>query len=339
MKLEKILFNQTKASDWNSLIKNFDVTANYTFWQLNYLTILNESIKNLSYILRYKNNVIAVVPLFIEKNNCRFQFATGDEPIFSPVLKKNITKKEFSDYLSFILDDIEFLAKKYNCHLARFQFSPLIQNHIDKKLYIDRGYHERILYPDWYIFKCDKGLIINLNKSEKEIFKSIRKGNRANIKSTEKSVEIKILDKDNFSSDDFKEYIDLYVSEKGNKRSIKAFNFDILGIKEGLEIIFLCFKDGVLIGAIAIYQYEEKARLNSIVKRSKIKKIYPIHFLIWSAIKHLKCSGISDFEIGEKLIEDPEVSISEKERNLAHFKSGWGANSTPWLKLEKFFKS
>ena len=89
--------------DWDKLLLNFDSTINYTFWFLNYVGVLNHSsdIKNFTFVLYESDEPIAIVPLYLEKINCKLQISMGQEPVFAPIFNSNISifnsRKNFSN--------------------------------------------------------------------------------------------------------------------------------------------------------------------------------------------------------------------------------------------------
>ena len=136
----------------------------------------------------------------------------------------------------------------------------------------------------------------------------------------------------------FDSYIALYIKVKGKKRSLLAFSQDEKAIKSGLEVIILCEYNKHLVGAIALHTFSNKARYNSSIQDSKInRQVYPNHFLLWQSILYLKEKGFKKFEVGEQIIYEGVNKITDKEKNLSHFKSGWGGNIVPWVKVEKSY--
>ena len=228
------------------------------------------------------------------------------------------------------------MAEKFNCKLARFQYSPLLHKDFSENFFKDFGFVEDIVYPDWYIFKAKHSLIIDLKKNVDDLYSAVRKSNKPHINKTRRETKCYILDSSDFDQSLFDRYVDLYFSVKGEKRSLLAFNQDAKAIKLGLEVLMLCEYNNSLVGAIALHTFSRKARYNSSVQDSKInRKVYPIHFLLWQAILYLKNQGFKRFEIGEQISDEDANKISDKEKNLFHFKSGWGGNLVPWVKIEK----
>ena len=171
---------------------------------------------------------------------------------------------------------------------------------------------------------------------KKLLFNNVRKGHKSNINRSQKLLILYVLDKHTYSQDLFNRYVNLYYQIKGNLRNARAFKLDSVAVKSGFKTIMLCEYKNELVGAIALHTYNDKARYNSsVVKHNEFKGIYPTHFLLWSAIMYLKDNKFELFEIGEQVVESELYEVTEKEKNLSHFKAGWGADLVPWIKVQK----
>jgi hypothetical protein len=334
-------FKEYSFSEWDNLLYFFDGTINYTSWFINYIEILNSSfvIENLTFALFKDNKIIAIVPLYVEKIDGKNQISMGQEPIYAPIFNVNLSHDSLSQYYKYIVTEIERFALQYKCTLARFHYSPLLYKKDNNNYFIEFEYKEIILYPEWYIFKSNFSYIINLNMKRELLLKQIRKGHRANISSTKKFTNLLILDKDSYNQELFNRYLALYYQVKGvGARSIEAFKLDSVAIKSGFEAIMLCEYKGKLIGAIAIHLFNKKAKYNSSAQLYHVDKgIYPNHFLLFSAINYLKEKKVVLFEIGEQVSPSEMYQLSKKEKNLSHFKAGWGGDLKPYMKAQKEF--
>lgn len=329
-------------NEWDSLLLNFETTINYTAWFLNYVEILNSAskIKNFTFVVYEAQNPIAIVPLYVEKINGQFQISMGQEPVFAPIFNLNIVTSNISKNIEYIINHVDKVASNNNCILARFIFSPLINYKFSPNEYLKFGYLKQILYPDWYIFKSNTSFVLNLTNSKETIFNNIRKGHRSNIRQTKKIANIILLDKDSYSEEMFNRYMNLYYQVKGNKRSAEAFKLDSLAVTSGMQFIAICEFQGEWVGAIAFHLYNNKARYNSSIQLyNDTIRIHPTHFLLWSGIEYLIGQGYVLLEIGEKVIESEQNFVSLKEKNLSHFKAGWGCDLISNIKIQKEFNN
>jgi len=333
-------FDAFDAFQWDLLLDNFEVTVSYTAWFLNYVTILNKrtEIKNHTFMVYRGSSVIAIVPIFIEKIDGSWQMSIGQEPISALIFNKIIPQQDVLLLYQPIVKEIERLALEFQCILARFFYSPLLYREEAPNYLKQFGFVEEICYPDWYVFKAKSSYVIDLNNSIEALYKTIRKGHKANIKRTSPKVKLIVLDRSFFDQQLFEQYISLHCKIKGQNRSQAAFVLDRDAVRNGLEVILLCKFNGALVGSVALHTAKSKARYNSSVQDySLTESIYPTHYLLWSAISYLKENGFSVFEIGEQVIESESYKISQKEKNLSHFKAGWGGRLVPSMKAQKDF--
>jgi hypothetical protein len=333
-------FNNFSLIKWNDLLLNFDPIINYTSWFLNYVETLNKSyeIQNHTFVIYEESIPIAIVPLYIEKISGIAQISMGQEPIYVPIFNKNIliSKK----YYDFLLKKISDIALQNKCLLARFHASPLLNYNFYPFEYLNTGYVENIFYPDWYIFKSKFSFVLNLLNTKEHIFSRIRKGHRSNIRQTKKIANLIIIDKDTYTEELFSRYVSLYYKVKGDKRNIDAFRLDSIAIKSNLQFIMICEYSNEFEGAIAFHAYNNKARYNSSVQiYNKNIRIHPVHFLLWSGIEYLKKKDYELLEIGDQIIENDQFPVSLKEKNLSHFKAGWGCDVISNIKVQKEFKN
>jgi hypothetical protein len=336
------LFKDFSANEWDELLGTFDGTINYTAWFINYIEVLNAgfNIKNLTFGLFKGNEVIAIVPLYVEEVDSKWQMSMGQEPIYAPIINKNAPYDAFSEYYKYIVDEIERVASQYHCVLARFHYSPLLYTKNSHNYFTEFEYSEDILHPDWYIFKSMSSYVINLSNNRDLLIKQIRKGHRANISRTSKLAKLIILDKESYNQGLFDRYVELYYQIKGLMRTLDVFELDSIAIRFGLEAIMLCDYKGKLVGAVALHTYNKKARYNSSVQLYDIDEgIYPNHFLLGAAIDYLKENGFELFEVGEQVTSSDLYQLSDKEKNLSHFKAGWGGDLTPCMKAQKEFNN
>ena len=337
MNLNIRYFCEYDLLQWEKLLLNFKKSISYSFWFLKYQEILFKKlkIKNFSFVVLDKENPCAIFPLYVENINNVSQISFGEEPVYSPIFAKNFSSNNKRKIINYGFEVIKKYKKKYNVETERYQISPF---HFDKKLlnfYIENNFKDVISYPDWYIFKCNKTFVLDLNQEFHSIKKKIRKGHYANFKKTLKYAKLNIISQENPDRALFNHYIKSYYKVKGQKRTKQAFELDFDGINGKYQVIFCCIVNDRIIGAVAIHTYGKLARYNSSFRDIEFcDNLFPTHYLLMESIKYLKEKGFELLEIGGK-VDSKKYSISDKEFNLSHFKSGWGGDCYPWYKFER----
>jgi len=343
--MDKIKFETKELKDfseeqWETILLSFNSSIQYTYWYLNYVEILNEHncIENYSYLI-YKDSLpLAIVPLYTERVDSAFQFSIGQETIPAPLFSKHLNSDEIinSVYIS-LIKKMELIAIEKKCRLARFYY-PIIPKEKAAINYFRRfNFSKEIKFPNWYIFKANHSIILNLEKEIDVLFSGVRNRYKSYVNKTLNKTQIEILDSSNFNDDLFNEFKNFYYQIKGNKRSNNAFKLDLDAIKKGLEIVLICKYHEKIIGAIAIHCFNGISRYNSSLRLANCnEKIYPIHGLIWKAITYLKDRGFCTFEIGEYIEKNAySKDIDKKFIGISEFKSGWGGNLYPINRAQK----
>ena len=341
-KLSLNFFKGFNSKKWDLILNNFNSTVNYTSWFLNYIEVLNSSseIKNYSFILFYNKKPVAIVPLYVEVIGQNSQISMGQEPINAPIFSSSTPDEKIAKFYEFIINEVDRIAKRYDCILARFHYSPLLFNNNSENYFLKFGYGSEIVDPDWYIFKSNFSYVVDLREPIEVLIKNIRSRYRTNINRTKDKVNLIILDKLYFDERIFEKYMRLYFQVKGSKRSLEAFKLDEFAIKSGYESLLICEYKNILISAIAIHTHNKKARYNSSIQLyNVVKSIYPNHFLLKSSIEYLKKNNYELYEIGEQVSLGKSHKVSKKEENLSHFKAGWGGKLFPSIKVQKEFKN
>jgi len=329
-------FQSFTKETWDEILISFKANISYTYWYLDYIETLNfeNDIVNKSFVIESQGFIRAIVPCFVETVRKVNQISAGQEPIpaaiFNP--KNSVKEKEFLEML--VINEVNKIASKYECILARFAFPPVLVFKCSDNFYLKHNYTDRVIFPRWYIFSAKSNFLIHLNSSVDNLKAKFRSRFKNYISKTSKKCTTIILDQKTFDQSTFLDYVDAYYEIKGKKRSIESFKKDRLGIIEGFEVIFLCLLENKIIGAIAIHQYSNLARYNSSMRIEKITdKIYPIHFLMSKVIEYLVDNECLLFDIGEN-----SNSNNEKFKGLSFFKSGWGGIERPNLMAERKFK-
>ena len=332
--------NEFSENEWNSQLIYFDSFIYHSYWYLKYVEILNKkySIQNLTTSLYKGNDVVAIIPFFIEIIDGQCQCSIGEDVIPAPIFHRVLNKSQILGIYELIVNHYSLLIKQKKCNLARFGYSPLCINSHDDFFLKKFNYIEDITNPDWYIFKARKSVIIELNKSFNILLKNCRKGHRANYLATKKKVFLKILNSDYYDKKIFDDYVDFYLKIKGPKRTLDAFKFDYEAIAKGFQILFICYYREVIIGAIAVHCFQRKVRYNSSVQAYGVNKgLFPNHFLIIEAIKYFQRKDFELFELGEVFSKNIQNCDRTKEYNISHFKLGFGGEIYPSVKVQKKF--
>jgi len=334
-------YSNFSKEKWDSVVNQFYGSIFYSYSYVEYLKLCNKKnlIDNCSFIIFKNNEPMAVILLFVEKQGVKKQISIGNNTIQSPLYNPLLNKKDFKIIHEYVIDKIHEIASKNKCDLARFQISGF--NFLeDKKNYInfyqDYGFNNKFSEKNWYLFKCNKALILNLSKKKDLIYQNIRTSYKSLINKTRQNTSLEILDQNNLDENLFEKYGIFHNLLKKNKRSSDNLKFNFNLIKEGKETIFLCLFNNEIIGSMVVLSLNKKAYINSICKIEDDIKVYPIHYLFWSSIEYFLNKKYKYFWIGEKANKNIK-NLSDIEKNLSFFKEGWGGEEAQWTQVEKKF--
>ncbi len=328
-------------NEWNAFCDASDSSwFRHTVYFLEY--ILNcrfdKKSKDASFAVYRDNKLVAIAPLVMQTiygSPEVYEFAFTDTNTPFPAFENGLSPDDKSGLLKIIFDEIDKIAVLNKISYSRFFVDPLCEdillglrkvNPITKY-----GYHESSLSTN----------IIKLSSPEKEIFADIRKGHKADIKAVEKKYfMVDIFDKNNISKEALEIYRNLHFADAGRKtRPDESWDNMYAFIKDGKSALALLGSGKkYAAGAIALI-YKDKAYYGSGATHPDFSQERGIgHLLQWEMIKYLKMTGAKYYETGWNFY--PIIAqnvISDKEVNISKFKSGFGGDSYPLFRGEKFY--
>ena len=167
--------------------------------------------------------------------------------------------------------------------------------------------------------------IIDLRLNEDQLKRSIRKSYHSLINWGLKHLKINIYDNSNIKWEIIERFRELHIKEaKRETRSINTWKKQYDAILYGDAFCITAYLDDEFVSA-AYFICPEKICYygSSASKRDLFDK--PIsHAIIWKAILESKRKGVVLFNIGSTYKGTFNSSYSEKEKNIAYFKDGFG---------------
>jgi lipid II:glycine glycyltransferase (peptidoglycan interpeptide bridge formation enzyme) len=144
----------------------------------------------------------------------------------------------------------------------------------------------------------------------------------------------------------------MYFSVKSCRHDFKADYFRIAGkatrpdesfelldkwLNRGWATLFVAKYDGKIAGYIYILHYDSWSYYFMGCTEPEYKGLNVSHFLIWEAIKALQSNGIRYLEMGDQPQNSLYECPTEKEKNIAVFKRGFGGQIVVKPRSEYFF--
>lgn len=189
-----------------------------------------------------------------------------------------------------------------------------------------------------YKFNC----LIDLEKTEQDLKKEIRKSYRSLINWGQKNLEFSLLNRDNFCDNTYNEFMkfrELHFSCAGRRtRSLETWDMQYKCIEEGTIFAVFGYWDGQMVtGGLFNISDDYVYYANSASNRDLFDKPM-FHSVMWKAIQYSKAYGATLFDVGEIYFGCKSVSSekSEKELAISKFKSGFGGQIKPRLELDVY---
>ncbi|MDD4611361.1 MAG: GNAT family N-acetyltransferase [Patescibacteria group bacterium] len=330
LKLERL--TEDKFQDWNNFcLKSNDAWFWHTADWLNYTRHYRLDLKtqDFSFLVYKQDQIMAIVPLTLEfypdKNVKEFSF--GGWAIPAPALKNSISSEERKIIFESIFSKIDELARQEKASLSRFVYSPLSDNYLNKKISPD------IFLDFGYIDISVSSQIIDLRKTQDELWKNLRRNHRRSILKNSRS-KVGFFTSQNLTDDVFRAYQEMHRRAAGRKTR-PGITFELMRdwLRKGFAFLAVVEFDGKKIGFEYYSIYKNQVYAFSAANDPNYEKMPIRHFLEWESILWMKKQKFSFYEIGHQ----PYWSPSQKQLNIAHFKEGFGGLIMPLFMREKSY--
>ena len=184
-------------------------------------------------------------------------------------------------------------------------------------------------------FNC----LIDLNKSDQDLKKEIRKSFRSLINWGQKNLDLILLNCENLDENSYNQFLqfrDLHYQCAGRKtRSLKTWDIQFKCIEEGTIFAIFGYLEGNMVtgGLFTIADNYVYYAVSASARELFDKPIF--HSILWRAIQYSKDLGASIFDAGEIYMscQLDFLQKTQKELNIARFKSGFGGRILPRLEI------
>lgn len=284
-------------------------------------------VEDSSFVLIINNEILAMVPIFIECVNGSNQISNGNSHGIAPLINTNRSYNNQEKILKKVFEIIHDIAYQKKCSKIMFRLDPLVNPNMNLKIY---NYNFLMKYG--YENHSISSQIVDLQLDIDELFKDIRKGHKYDINRGNKQYDFQGYDKDNITREIFNVYKEMHHRAAGRKtRSDLTFDLMYQWIKNGLGYLGLAKYEGKYIGSILVAAYKDKAYYASAAEDPNINLPCPNgHMLQWNMIKYLKSHNVKYYELGwQQFSEQPYDKPSEKEISIASYKRGFGGYTVP----------
>lgn len=330
--MQIIKFSENQRENWeNFCLKSNDAWFWHTARWIKYiLSHQSESeALDLSFFIEENNQIKAIVPLISAnvkqegKIYREFSFSGWANP--TPAIDNSLSEIEREIIFNAILGEIDRLAQKEKASFVRFVNAPLSINSLNNEVFLP--VFDKFNYVDLSVYSQ----IINLGKTENELWNNLRRNHRRLIKNNSQ-IKILFFDSKNITPEIFKKYEEMHFLSAGRKtRPHLTFDFMYGWIKNNLGFLTAAELDKKYVGFEYFLTYKNNAFASSIATDSSCENQSIRHLMEWKSILWMKEQGLSFFEIGYQ----PYSSPTDKQLNISHFKKGFGGLIVPMFMKEK----
>ena len=175
--------------------------------------------------------------------------------------------------------------------------------------------------------------VIDLSSPEEALWQDLRKSYKSLIHWSEKNLALTLYDHSTIKPEIMDQFRDLHISVAGREtRSPETWHKQYEQVLNQEAFVYLAHLGGQLVSS-ALFLYSPAYCLYGV--SASIRELFdkPLaHGLIWNGMLQAKKRGCKYFEMGD-LANLYGTAYSEKEKNIATFKSGFGGQARIFLKI------
>ncbi len=277
----------------------------------------------------YNNGLLLSVALILKVSAKRGTFLFIPH---GPVVSEGLEGKDKKEVLELLLVQLCTIAEEQNASFIRV--SPLFRrNEQNENIFSDLSFRNAPMHASTY----DATWKLDINPSEEELFKNMRKTTRYVVKKVLENKDIEIV-----KSSDLK---DVEIYQKLNKEVSKRQKFvpfsdeyiknEFEAFAKDKEIIFLFgkYKGEIAAGAMIII-WSGIAYYHQAASLGKFSKLSIPYLLQWEAIKEAKNRGCLTYDFWG--FTDPEEFPKHPWAGPTFFKMGFGGYSEEYIKTQDF---
>lgn len=291
---------------------------------------------SLSFLATQGGQAMALVPLLLEKHEAEgeshYELSFGGGYASAPTLASQLQPEKRAELFAAICRQIDHLARAHDAIRTRVQLSPLCWLSTPQGTRIECDRYGYVAVPL-------ATQVLTLEQGFPALLQRMRKGHAYDVKRGLKYFDVACYDAAAITEEIFARYRLLHAQAAGRvTRPLLTFELMFRWIQEGKAVLVGATKDGEDVGWIYLFVYKDKAYYGSACNHPDWRR-HPVgHALQGRALQWLVEHGCAWYELGVQqfgpLLHDLPT---EKELAIAVFKRGFGGNTIPFYRWEKFY--
>ncbi len=338
--MELFNYSEAIAKEWDDFVfQNDDAWFWHTTEWMQYClnSQFGVTTVNKSFCLKESKNVIAVVPLILEKKAVNdkeiVEIYYGGLPTPSPVIESLKSQNKKDRMYKYIFDNIDNIANENHAQRSVFRiydaYSRYKKGNIVYNFTMNHGFLDASLNTQ----------VIDISPKKNNLLKSFSESSIRNINKAGKFLTVEFYDFKNISHDKYDMFKTFYFRIAGKiTRPEECFEVLYRLILKGNFFLSFALYKYSLVGVQLVIHYKDGAYYFVSAVEKEFDYCSIGHFLQWSVMKYLKDKGVDYYEIGIQQYGNTISDFpSEKDINISEFKRRFGGVTVPLFTGEKFY--
>lgn len=337
--MEYVKYVQISRTEWENYLRQLTgCTFNYTSDKIEFDIEYSQSLEaNESFLVKDGKKILAVSAIYIEKDEHgerQISWNAGYCPgiYINPIL----SYKEQEKCAKKIMQHIDEIAKQYWCKEIWLRMDPLANP--EQKITF---YNYNFLLKYDYIDNSSLTQLIDLKKTQKELYSDIRKGHKSDIKKGQR-YEIEIYDASNITKEQIELYKFIYEMDAGKvTRNSELYMHYLYFIQNNLGALALAKYKEKYVAVMIVTFFQKTAYYSSYGELTEQLEGIPVgHAMQWKMIQYLKERGIESYELGEQVFGNTHYSCPDKKLiDISNYKRGFGGYTVPFFRGRKIIET
>ncbi len=291
--------------------------------------------QNCSFGVESGGRLIALAPLLREAHPGRCELGAGGGAAPAPAFAAQLQEPERREALEAMSARLDAIAAEHGAVRVSYRSSPLCRAFDAGRPPADS------LIALGLVDVSLQTQVIDLGLPEDQLWKGLRKGHRADVRSAEKTLEAQLFDASSVSDRVFSEYRSLHAKAAGRvTRPAETFELMHQWIGRGDALLCAASRGGSFVCFALLIVYNSDAYYASGASDPEAGARGMAHLVQWRAIRELRARNVRRYEIGwQEQIPLPHHVASAKERSISAFKHGFGGRTVPLYQGEKYYSA
>lgn len=331
--MEIVYINEDESI--KGMIQEFCLKNEFSTWAYlpNFLQFQKEYVddrfeKDVSFLVVENKNILAALPLFVEKDKVR-TLSCGGGYLRGPLIKNNLESKVQKNILKKIFSEIDLIAQENQIDKVMMLLDPLSKT-MGFNLLLEFGFLDSSINTN----------IVNLQLDIPILWKSLRKSYQSIINKGKRTYKVVIVDYKDPKYDLHEKYRILHHKCAGRvTRPITTFDLQYEMIQDDNAVLIGLEFENKFVAFSYFFHHNRSIYYASSSDDPEYEFPVPYeHIIIWSAIEYYKLRGFDDFEIGWQFFNANMFdTVSDKEIQISFFKRGFGGDNYTLYRGIKYY--